>query len=93
MLHVLEETYPEWLSSRQVSEICRVLRPDWNWERSREIHAAKALSRLHGSRVADRIGRRGDHFVGRVPGTDWKRGWRRNAGFRYRIIRRTESLL
>lgn len=92
LLAILEETYPQWLTGLQVAEICRAIRPDWNWERRRELHACKSLGRLYGLRLVDRIGVPGG-FAGRVRGGNTGSGWRRHPGFRYRIIRREESLL
>lgn len=92
LLAVLEETYPRWLNNREVAEICRAIRPDWNWRPRAELHAAKSLGRLQGLGLVDRIGAAGK-LAGRVPGTDWKHGWRRREGYRYRIVRRVESLI
>lgn len=92
LLAVLEETYPRWLNSREVAEICRAIRPDWNWRKRHELHAAKSLGRLQSLGLADRIGERG-RLIGRVKGTDWKHGWRASEGYRYRIVRREDSLI
>ena len=92
LLQVLEETYPTWMTAREVAEICRALRPDWLGGFRGDFYTARSLGRLHGLGLVDRIGQRGV-FTGRVPGRDWKRGWRRAVGYRYRIVRRTEDLL
>lgn len=92
LLAVLEQTYPRWLTANEVAEICRAIRPDWNWSPRREVHAAKSLGRLYGLRLVDRIGKPGV-FDGREKGVDFSRSWRRRPGFRYRLIRRKEDLL
>jgi hypothetical protein len=92
LLAVLGETYPRWLNNREVAEICRAIRPDWNWLPRGELHAAKSLGRLQGLGLVDRIGERG-RLIGRVKGNDWKRGWLVSPGYRYRIVRREDSLI
>lgn len=92
LLHILDETYPAWLTASEIADIARVIHPKWNFRPRHEIHASKSLGRLHGLGLADRIGQRGG-FAGRVKGTDWKGGWRKSAGYRYRLVRRVDSLL
>jgi hypothetical protein len=90
LLAVLAETYPAWLSAPEIEAICRAVRPDWRgrWP-EHDRYTARTLGRLYGLGLVDRIGRF-PGFAGRLPGTDWKRGWLKKPGHRYRLIRRTE---
>lgn len=91
LLAVLEETYPRWLTAAEIGEICRAIRPDWATDvMGPDGGARRSLGRLHSLGLVDRIGQRGG-FKGRLPGRDWKGGWLRCPGYRYRLIRRTNS--
>lgn len=89
VLQALEIAYPEWLYAGQIHAICRQIRPDW---RSPVRRTARALGRLHGLRMADRIGEP-PGFNGRDKGTRSGAGFRLRPGYRYRLIIRPEELL
>jgi hypothetical protein len=89
LLSVLEETWPRWLLSSEIDEICRALRPDYDMRRGRGGDSQRSLERLVTLGYVDRIGEANRGLAGRpkggLPGSAWLT---RPITRRYRIIHR-----
>jgi hypothetical protein len=83
----LRIAWPEWLDSRQVRDICEAIRP--GYARSRWHATHKALVRLVGLKLAERLGENRRPLAGRRPDGSYIMA----PMARYRLLLRVEDLL